>query len=167
MTTLQPATSFYVSAIACLPAPAATRPPRSLAEAAQAAADSIPEAGLRPVPTSDAAFMFRPKLILGLLTYCYARHVYSSVEIERLIKSDATLIQFCRSGLLSANMLRQFRRENRETLETCLAAVLAYQARMAAGEQSSAEGLFADEAEHRVLTAILTDESRASVSLAA
>ena len=66
-------------------------------------------------------------VLLGILTYFYARGIYASDEIASVIASDPDtdeLHSFAFTCTEPAVALRNFRRKNRAALELCLAKVL-------------------------------------------
>src|SRR5262245_34386724 len=88
--------------------------PRSLARAVQAGTQAINEKTLRPVAGHSAGVVFQPRTLLALLTYCYAREIYGSAQVEAWLRRDAHFCQFCHDGFPDARTLRRFRRENRD-----------------------------------------------------
>lgn len=72
---------------------------------------------------SEARFL-PPRLMLTLLTYCYAVGMNGSREIQRQSQVDEALRYLCVRQHPKADFLRRFRNRNREALAGCLAAVL-------------------------------------------
>ena len=97
MTTLEPERNLRPSTALNLVAPdnAPATGPRSLPEAVQEAVRSVDESTLHPVARLDAGLAFQPKTLLGLLTYCYARQIYGSAEIEEVLRRDVHFRQLC------------------------------------------------------------------------
>jgi hypothetical protein len=126
MTTMEPRTNFRPSRTLdprCLgQAQASGR--RSLTQAVRSAVRGIEEAALQPVARRDAGVGFEPRTLLALLSYCYARDIYGSVEIEDVLRRDANFRQICNNEFPGARVILRFRRENREALHRCLAAAL-------------------------------------------
>jgi hypothetical protein len=99
-------------------------------------------------------------MLLALLTYCYARHIYCSADIEDGLRDDMDFGQLSGNGFPGVLVIRQFRRLNREALRLCLLAVLCFLA-----EQKIAEGLvtkvnkahLAEEASRRITMAMFID----------
>ena len=90
---------------------------RGLAERVEEAVDRM----------SEEASTDRSRLLLGILTYCYALGIYSSGEIENAIVSDAnadSIYALAFQNAAPAVALRTFRRANREVILRCLASVL-------------------------------------------
>ena len=133
---------------------------RSLAQAVQAAARAVDQTTLMPVTRHDGGLAFQPRMLLTLLSSCYAHKTYSSAQIEALLRGDKNLRQFCGNAVPDARMIRRFRSENREALHCCLQSALRYLA-----EQKVAEGLvtrvngaqLAEEASRRIIMAMFTD----------
>jgi len=68
--------------------------------------------------------VFRPAMMLTLLTYCYASGIYGSVDIQLGTQHDQMIRYLCAGSYPDICMLRSFRRYHRETLEGCLTATL-------------------------------------------
>lgn len=66
----------------------------------------------------------RPQMLLTLLTYSYASSLYASKDIESAIETDPTVRYLCAKTRPSWQMLRRFRRQNREAVQQCLLYVL-------------------------------------------
>ena len=122
------------------------------------------EAAVRRV---DMHFIRRPreqsksdsKRLLALLTWSYARQLYSSAEIFAQLHAWAA-IDCWEGGPPSSEVIRRFRDENRIVLHTCLEAALRFQA-----EQKVTEGIvtrfsqerLAEEATRRIIMARFVD----------
>ena len=138
----------------------ASTQPHSLAQAVNAAARAVDERSLAPATRSQAPLAFQPRSLLALLTFCYARQVYGSVEVEARLRRDLSLRQLCRNEIPDARTLRRFCSENREALEGCLKIALRFLA-----EQKVAQGILsrvnethlAEEAGRRIVMAMFTD----------
>jgi hypothetical protein len=98
--------------------------PSSLTQAVRAVVRRTDEATLRPIARRDAGFAYEPKTLLTLLSYCYARNIFASADVEDALRRDAIFRQLCNNEFPGARMIRRFRRENREALQRCLADVL-------------------------------------------
>ena len=145
-------------------APARTEPlrtePSSLIQAVQVAVQEIVEHTLWRVARTDTGLAFRPRSLLAVITYCYAREVYGSEAVEDLIRRDTEFRQLCRDEFPDARLIRAFRKHNREAVSRCLVAALrhlATQARPVAGPPASAEAALAEEADHRLTKAMFID----------
>lgn len=130
MTTLEPRTNLRPNVSFTLPEFGSTPTNDSRAvsgtftETVRTAVRGVAENTLRPVTRRDSGPACHPRVLLGLLTYCYARGVYGSTDIERLMRKDKLFRAVCREEFPDARMLRRFRRENRPALQDCLSLVL-------------------------------------------
>jgi len=79
---------------------------------------------LIPLPAAGAGIACQPRVLLGLLTYCYASGVFSSQEIEARMRKDSILILLCGQELPDWQVIRRFRRYNREVIQRCLEVTL-------------------------------------------
>ncbi|HTD65981.1 MAG TPA: transposase [Candidatus Limnocylindria bacterium] len=61
-----------------------------------------------------------PKEMLGAVSYCYAKGVYESEEIERKMMHDPTLRESVHGEVPDANAIRRFRRLNRTAIQQTL-----------------------------------------------
>ena len=120
------------------------------------------EAILRPVARRDAGLAFQPKALLALLSYCYARQIYASAEIEDVVRRDVNFRQLCQNEIPDEWVLRSFRRHNREAIQFCLMTALCFVA-----EEKVREGIvtkvnkagFAEEAQRRIIMAMFLDSA--------
>jgi hypothetical protein len=136
------------------------RPPRSLAHAVELAVGQIDEALLTPVADQRSSETFQAGKVLALLTYCYARQIYSSTVIAAQLRRDFNAFKLADDGLPDGRMLRRFRCENRGPLDHCLRAALIFLA-----EQKIKQGFvthvreahIVQEASRRVIMAMFTD----------
>src|SRR5216684_3483016 len=117
MTALEPGTNPGLSLARSLPETRnlTAAEPQSLYRAVQTAARSVPDRTLRPVAPSTAGPAFHPKVLLALLTYCYARQIYRSADVEVVLRRDVNFRELSPDEFPDKGMLRRFRRENRET----------------------------------------------------
>jgi hypothetical protein len=83
----------------------------------------------------------RPKMMLTLLTYCYATNLVSSEDVVRSFPENQTVRYVCAHHFPKWNEIRLFRRHHREDLRRCLIQVYqqAWAARLDDG-QASFEG---------------------------
>lgn len=140
-------------------APARTEP-SSLAQAVQAAVRDIAEHTLWKVARTDSGLAFQPKVLLAVITYCYAQEIYGSEAVEDLIRRDAEFRQLCRNEFPDARLIRAFRKHNREAVQSCLVATLSHLAAPEGAltrklEPSEAE--LSEEADHRLAKAMFID----------
>lgn len=123
---------------------------------------------LQPVAPPDAGAAFQPRVLLAVLTYCYARGIYASEDVEAFLREDELFRLLCGNEFPDERTLRRFRRHNREALQACLEAtcarVLAHlPERGAAGERlPTSDGTvdprqIAEHAAQRIEQAILID----------
>jgi len=63
---------------------------------------------------------FQSKMMLTLLSYCYANGVYGSKDVERAIHTNAMARYICAREFPEAPVIRKFRQENRHLIEQCL-----------------------------------------------
>jgi hypothetical protein len=128
-------------------------------------------------PTRDGGAGFRPHILLGVLTYCYATGVYASSDIELEFNRDTVVRHLFADVYPEADRLRSFRRRNRTAIQRCLAEVLRRVCRVRAGLESESldesadapaaspdfpttgKGMhpFADEADERINRAVRLD----------
>lgn len=161
MTTLEPSTNFRPSRT--LETRSQDEPktsgPRTLTQAVRSAVRGIEEAALRRVARQDAGLAFEPRTLLALLSYCYAREIYGSVDIEDVLRRDANFRQICHNEFPGARLIRRFRRENREALHRCLAAALRALAKgeLAAEDGEAADAAIAEDATRRIMKAMFID----------
>jgi transposase-like protein DUF772 len=146
----------------CLPAPERfiETEPCALVRAVQAAVRAVETGSLRPVAGADAGALCQPRMLLALLSYNYARQVYSSADIENSMRADVELRQICRHQLPDAQILFRFRRENRDALQRCLQITLHYLAENKVAEgivTRVSEACLAEEANRRIIMAMFTD----------
>lgn len=132
----------------------------SLAQAVQAAVQRVDEGKLEPVARFETGHTIRPKLLLALLTFCYARQTYASTEVAAWLRREVNLHLFPVEDYPDARTLCRFRRENREALHSCLMATLRFLAeqKVAAGMVTRvSEARLAEEASRRIIMAMFID----------
>jgi transposase len=127
----------------------------SPAQAVQAAARAISSSDLLPVAHSEAGAAMHPRVMLAVLSFCYAFDIFASVEVELVMRRDTEFRRLCGNDYPDARTLRRFRRYNRESIERCLVEVLRGIAANAGMRPTDAE--LRDAAHERVDTAILMD----------
>lgn len=162
MTTLEPKTSCRPSVMLRTgqPFPPAVAPPDSLTCSVQDAVRAIDENALRPVARRDAGLAYQPRILLALLSYCYAREIYGSEEVEALLRRDVEFRRLCQNEFPGARVFRRFRRENREALTGCLRTVLCFlsrQRRASGVGVDWSEGKEEEEAVRRIDMAMFMD----------
>lgn len=157
MATLLSKTSYRASLLTfAVPNHRLISSPVSLVEAVQAAVQQIEEPRLRPIVATSASFAFQPRLLLAVLTYCYARQLYSGSEILKYLLQDEAFCRVCQSEFPNVHEIEAFRRQNRRIIECCLKAVLRFlaQQKVAAGFVTRLNETFiAEEAKRRMIMA--------------
>lgn len=161
MTTLEPRTNLR---------PSRTLEPRSsvganingrepLTQAVRSAVREIEDASLQRVARPDAGLAFEPRTLLALLSYCYARDIFGSAEVEDVLRRDVNFRQICNNEFPGARVLRRFRRDNREALHRCLTTALRTLARgkLITAEDDAAETMLAEDASRRIMKAMFID----------
>src|ERR1051325_3624009 len=130
MTTLEPRTnlrpnvSFSLPQFGAVPSHDSRAGSETFTETVRNAVRGVAESGLRPVARRDSGLAYQPRALLALLTYCYAKEIYGSADIERVMQKDTLFRVVCGQEFPDARMLRRFRRENRAALQACLSDVL-------------------------------------------
>src|SRR5512139_1424763 len=93
MNALEPGTNTHPRSSASVrpsePCPLGRGEPWSLAHVVRAAVRAIDEGTLTPVAGNHAGPACQPRTLLALLSYSYAREIYSSTEIEQSLQRDA------------------------------------------------------------------------------
>jgi hypothetical protein len=161
MTTLEPRTNLRPSRTldSRSPVDAKDNERQPLTQAVRSAVREIEEAALQRVARPDAGMAFEPRTLLALLSYCYARDIFGSAEIEDVLRRDANFRQICNNEFPGARVIRRFRRDNREALHRCLAAALRSLAEGAAQSMSSEclTAAIAEDASRRIMKAMFID----------
>ena len=162
MTTFEPKIHFRPNPKLEIPSRAApvTTEPCSLSQAVQTAVRDIAEHTLWRVARTDSGLAFQPKVLLAVITYCYAQEIYGSAAVEDLIRRDAEFRQLCRHEFPDARLIRAFRKHNREAVEACLVAALRYLAVQEGSHHrrlDPREAELAEDADHRLSKAMFID----------
>lgn len=161
MTSRLPETSYRTSSLPfVMPGRSAISSPASLVEAVQAAVQRIEACRLRPVVARTASLAFQPRVMLAVLTYCYAQQVYSASDILHYLIRDEAFSQVCQGEFPNAREIETFRQQNRSVIETCLNAALRFLAeqKVAAGFVTRANETFiAEDAKRRIIMAACLD----------
>jgi hypothetical protein len=156
-------TKFHTSMLPlAMPGPCAPEAPQTLMQAVHAAVNKINTTVLQPVARSFSNLAFQPRVMLSLLTYCYARQIYRSADIARVLARDAPLANACQNQCPSAGMISQFRNNNCQAIRACLTAVLTFLARqkMDAGIITKVnQANLAEEAGRRLIMAMCADNT--------
>lgn len=83
-----------------------------------AAAETVEKSGAPIVPKDGGALT--GKEMLGAVSYCYAKGVYESEEIERKMLKDPALRDSVHGDVPDAKAIRRFRTLNRGAIQTTL-----------------------------------------------
>lgn len=138
----------------------ATGQPGSLARAVQAAVQSVDARALRPVVRDCPRSGIKPKVLLTLLSRCYANQIYGSTDIALALERCLESREFFEDSKADARFIRQFRQDNREALQACLTAALRFAAeekvRMGTVTRVS-EAQLVEEAKRRIIMAMFID----------
>jgi hypothetical protein len=137
-----------------------SRPPLSLAQAVELAVGHVDAASLEPAAPIDTGQPFEPGKVLALLTFCYARQLYSSRTIAAQLRRDFISLNINGNDLPDAAMLKRFRCVNRGALDFCLKSALLFLA-----EEKVRKGFVThvkeryiiEEASRRIIMAMFTD----------
>jgi hypothetical protein len=84
----------------------------------RAAAQTVQHVGQPVVPKDGGALP--AEQMLGAVSYCYAKGVYTSEEIERKMMRDSELRESVHGEVPNANAIRRFRRLNRGAIQETL-----------------------------------------------
>ena len=132
MTTLEPRTNLRPDVGLNLPQSGHTPATESRAAAetltavVRNAVRGVDQTALSPVARRDSGAAFQPSVLLAILTCCYAREIFGSVDIERLMRRDNRFRGLCGDDFPDAQILRRFRRQNRLALQECLEVALSF-----------------------------------------
>jgi transposase len=74
-----------------------TSEPLSLVQAVQKAVRVTDESLLRRVARLDAGLAFQPRTLLAMITFCYAKEIYGSEQIEDVMRRDLNFRQLCQN----------------------------------------------------------------------
>ncbi len=144
-----------------LPAPESDAWGESLTIAVEAAVGNIDENTLISPAGRGRFSAIDAKRLLALLTWSYARELYSSAEIHSRLRRGQSA-ELWDGGVPEVADIGRFRRENRRTLQSCLQVVLHYLA-----AQKVADGIvtafneshIAAEAARRIIMSIFIDST--------
>ena len=79
---------------------------------------------LDPNPAVDFNGILRPRMMVTVLSYCYATGMYSSQEIESAIVKNETVRYLCARTYPTWQDLLRFRRQHKELIHEALSKVL-------------------------------------------
>jgi hypothetical protein len=135
------------------------RLPQSVSQAVQLAIRGVEDHALQRVARADAGPAFEPRMLLVIMTYCYAKEIFSSADIEEFLRMDQRYRNLFRNEYPDARVFRRFRRENRQVLQSCLARTLRFVLSAALPPEAEAPGetQISLEAAHRMTKATFID----------
>src|SRR4051812_17048127 len=134
--------------------------PASLVQAVQTAVRDVDDRMLRRVARLDAGVAFQPRTLLAMITFCYAKEIYGSEQIEDVMRRDTNFRQLCKNEFPDARLIRRFRRENRDAVQWCVIAALQFlfEQKVADGTVSKTNDLqVIEEAKRRITMAMFID----------
>jgi len=134
--------------------------PASLAEAVDAAVMGVERPLFRPGGSEIPDLAFQPRMMLAVLTYCYARQILSSSDVWSHLMRDAAFRKICQNVVPGLDWIRHFRDENREALHECLTMALLFVARQKVSAETvnrASESQISTEARRRIVLAACLD----------
>jgi hypothetical protein len=153
-------TDFFLR-LAGKPAPLAGSWNESLTVAVEAAVENIDEHALSPPAGRQRFSVLDAKRLLALLSWSYARELYSSAEIHMRLRRGTTA-ELWEGGVPDATDIARFRMENRRALQCCLQVALRFLAAKKVVEGIVTrinEAYIAAEAARRIVAAIFIDNT--------
>jgi len=115
---------------------------------------------IHPLAHEAAGSLVRTKALLRWLTICYARQIYSSADVGEAGRREVVSPVEAEEESLDAEMIRQFRDENREAIWSCLYAALSFMAKQEYAADLTEEiavVAIAEEANRRIVLAMFFD----------
>jgi hypothetical protein len=136
--------------------------PRTINQVIQGAVDALENDSLKGLSPNEAPPFAQARAVLALLTLCYAREIYSSMDAASLATRNLYFPCLRGDELLDACVLRRFRAENREAIRLCLTTALRFSV-----EQKMSSGVVtkvnvpqvAEEARRRIIMAMFVDST--------
>jgi hypothetical protein len=92
----------------------------ALASLVLAAVQQTDAASLNRVAPMNSGMAYEPRLLLALVTYCYALGIYGSQDVEAMMRADKIFRFLCGGEFPGWQAIRRFRRHNRERIQRCL-----------------------------------------------
>lgn len=89
-------------------------------------AAEVAQHGGKPVVQPRNGGSVPPEKMLGVVSYCYSKGIYSSEDIERKLLQDPAVHASCQGDVPRPEAIRRFRRLNREAIQTTLEKALRY-----------------------------------------
>jgi hypothetical protein len=93
---------------------------RVLADVVVGAVRKAADQELNPPVASPMGIAFGPRMLLAMLTYCYADGVYGSQDAEQIMREDTLFRVACGDEFPDWRRLRRFRRDNHPVLSRVL-----------------------------------------------
>ncbi len=134
--------------------------PRTLEQAVHAAVSAMEEDQLKPPVSGGFRPFERARALLALVTQCYARQLYSSLDLEDIAARDADFAGPVGGGFPTAGAIRNFRAENRGAVQGCLVRALRFLAeqKISLGVVTKvSDAQLAEEASRRIIMATFLD----------
>ena len=134
--------------------------PRTLEQAVHAAVCAIEDHQLKPLAPGDVGPFAQTRALLALVTHCYARQLYSSLDLSDIAGRDADFARLGGEGFPEAGTIRHFRTENREVIHRCLVRALHFLAeqKISLGVLTKvSDAQLAEEASRRIIMAAFLD----------
>lgn len=134
--------------------------PRSLEQAVHAAVCALGDDQLKPLTDDDVGPFSQTRALLALMTHCYARQLYSSLDLTDIARRDRDFARLGGEGFPKAGDIRRLRTENRDAVHRCLVRALHFLV-----EQKISLGILtkvndtqlAEEASRRIIMATFLD----------
>jgi hypothetical protein len=136
----------------------------SLTIAVEAAVGNVDARALSPPEGRKRFSPLDAKRLLALLSWSYARELYSSAEIHTRLRRGQTS-ELWDGGVPDVAEISHFRMENRKALQSCLQAALRFLAAKKVAEGIIArinDAHIAAEAARRIIAAIFVDNTEAT-----
>ena len=92
---------------------------------ARTAAEATQHSG-KPIVQPRNGGGVSPQTMLGVVSYCYSKGIYSSEEIERKLLQEPEVVASCQGDVPRPEAIRRFRRLNRQAIQTTLEQALRY-----------------------------------------
>jgi hypothetical protein len=151
------------------PMPATSARTQSLTTAVEAAVSHVDDDVLSPLTGRQRLSAVDAKRLLALLSWSYARELYSSAEIHSRLRRGGTA-ELWDSGIPDKDGICRFRIENRQALQHCLQVALRFLAAQKVEEGFVTrvnESHIAAEASRRIITSIFIDSAEDTAVMAA
>jgi transposase len=134
--------------------------PRTLKQAVDAAVCAVGDDDLQSLATDSVTLFSQTRALLALVTHCYARNIFSSVQVAEMARHDTDFAGCGADDLPDAHVIRRFRVDNRDAIHRCVTAALRFLAdeKIATGELTKvSDRQLAEEASRRIIMAAFMD----------